>query len=117
MKKIIFILAVFFIAACNNSDSTKTINNSISKTFDSNCVISIEGMSCQKGCASSIERELSKIDGIALAKVDFADKSAVINYESAKTGVEQIILAIEEIDGGKFQAWDANEDRPVEINE
>lgn len=98
--------------ACNNSMPTNDLDSVISKSFDSNCILSIEGMSCQKGCASSIERELSKIEGIAFAKVDFANKSAAISFESNKIGVEQIILAIEEIDGGKFDALEINDNMP-----
>ena len=74
--------------ACNNSVPTNDLDDLISKSFDSNCILSIEGMSCQKGCASSIERELNKI------------------------GVEQIILAIEEIDGGKFDVLETNDNVP-----
>lgn len=54
-------------------------------------VLSISGMSCS-GCASTVSRVLSKVPGVATAKVDFANGKAVITGDAPPEG---LIAAIE----------------------
>ena len=44
----------------------------------------IEGMTCAHGCAAKIEKSLAKMEGVASAKVDFENKTAVVEYDVDK---------------------------------
>ncbi|MCL6629506.1 MAG: heavy-metal-associated domain-containing protein, partial [Armatimonadetes bacterium] len=57
---------------------------------------SITGMSCA-GCASRIERGLSKLDGVESAVVNFATERATITYDSNKIRPADLIQAIRDL--------------------
>lgn len=44
----------------------------------------IDGMTCEIGCAKSIEKKMSKMEGVKSAKVDFDRKLAMVEYNEAK---------------------------------
>lgn len=52
-------------------------------------ILQILGMHCP-ACAQQIENSLSKLDGIAEAKVNFASKEAIVRFNSDKTNIEKI---------------------------
>ena len=54
----------------------------------------IEGMTCQMGCANTIESKLSGLDGVSDAKVDFENKTAVVKFDAAKQTSETLIKTI-----------------------
>jgi len=56
----------------------------------------IEGLSCSS-CASSAQKLLNNIDGVALASVDFDSKTATINYETAKVSPQQLQTALDQL--------------------
>ncbi len=43
----------------------------------------IEGTTCAVGCAKTIEKNLSKMEGVKSAKVDFDKKLAMVEYDEA----------------------------------
>lgn len=45
---------------------------------------SIEGMTCAIGCAKTIEKKLSNLDGMKSATVDFDKRLAMVEYDEAK---------------------------------
>ena len=58
--------------------------------------IQIEGMTCS-GCASGIASKLAKTEGVIKAKVSYADRSATVTYDPAKTDVSRIRKVIEKL--------------------
>jgi Cu+-exporting ATPase len=44
----------------------------------------IEGMTCAMGCAKMIENKLGNLEGVKEAKVDFENKTAVVEFDDAK---------------------------------
>ncbi|WP_066222052.1 heavy-metal-associated domain-containing protein [Formosa haliotis] len=44
----------------------------------------IDGMTCEIGCAKTIEKKLSNLDGIKSATVDFDKRLAMVEYDEAK---------------------------------
>ncbi len=80
--------------ACKNNASpeiktveTETANLS-NKAFDANVVFAkaefgIEGMTCEIGCARTIEKKIAKMEGVKYAKVDFGRKLAMVEYDEA----------------------------------
>lgn len=51
---------------------------------------SIEGMTCEMGCAKTIERKMAKMDGVKSAKVDFKNELAMVEYDEAKVTAESL---------------------------
>ena len=58
--------------------------------------VSIEGMSC-KACSTKVEKGLKELGGVHTAKVDLANDSAHITFDSNKVSEKQIEARIEEI--------------------
>ena len=44
----------------------------------------IDGMTCEIGCAKTIEKKMSKMEGVKSAKVDFDRKLAMVEYNETK---------------------------------
>ena len=54
----------------------------------------IEGMTCAS-CVNRITRFLSKVDGVEEANVNLASESATVRFDSAKTGIEELVAAVD----------------------
>lgn len=50
----------------------------------------IEGMSCEIGCARTIEKKLAKMEGVKSAKVDFDNKLAMVEYDEARVNTNSL---------------------------
>ncbi len=61
----------------------------------------ISGMTCAMGCAKTIEENLSKMDGVQKATVDFDTKTATVEYDNGKQTPEKLIQVVEKSADGK----------------
>ena len=61
----------------------------------------ISGMSCAVMCANKIEKELSAMDGVKKARVDFDKKLATVQYDSDKLSPEKLVEKVESVADGK----------------
>lgn len=61
----------------------------------------IDGMTCPEGCAKTIEKKLSEIDGVQNAKVDFDKKQATVNFDLDKLKSEDLVKAVETTGDGQ----------------
>jgi len=61
----------------------------------------IEGMTCAMGCAKTIEDKLSKMDGVQKAVVDFDNKEAAVNFDSAILSSKDIVAAVQSTGDGE----------------
>jgi len=88
------VMVVAFTVSCKNETApeVKTVETDMAiKTekvlnLDANFVKSeftIDGMTCEIGCAKLIERNINKMDGVKSAKVDFNEKIAMVEYDEA----------------------------------
>jgi len=94
------ILFSVMVWSCKNEvqPETKTVEieeTAIVNEIDENAVIAkaefnIEGMSCAIGCARVIEKNLSKMEGVKTAKVDFDKKMAMVEYDEAKVNTNSL---------------------------
>jgi len=96
IKKLLLITVVFVSAtACKNNAAPeiKTVDTEstdlLAHTVDPNVTYAkaefgIEGMTCEIGCARTIEKKIAKMDGVIFAKVDFNKKLAMVEYDPAK---------------------------------
>lgn len=62
---------------------------------------SIEGMTCAIGCAKTIEKELSGLEGIQNATIDFEKKSAIVAFDKSILKSETITKVVENTGDGK----------------
>lgn len=72
--------------------------------------LAISGMTCEIGCAKTIQSKLSKKEGVLNAKVVFSDSIATVNYDANKTSKEDLIAFVGGIAGGElYSASEATE--------
>jgi mercuric ion binding protein len=61
----------------------------------------IEGMTCAMGCAKTIEKELSGLDGVEKATVDFDKKTATITFDKTIQNQESLTKVVQATGDGK----------------
>jgi copper chaperone CopZ len=72
--------------------------------------LAISGMTCEIGCAKTIQSKLSKKEGVLNATVVFNDSIATINYDANKTSKQDLIAFVGGIAGGElYTASEASE--------
>jgi Cu+-exporting ATPase len=106
MKTSISILAIaFMLFSCD--DAKKEVTNDKSgiekqelaasyKTIE----VEIEGMTCEIGCAKTIESKLSKTKGVTYSKVNFEKKVGQFTFDENKISQKDISKKIAGIGGG-----------------
>jgi Cu+-exporting ATPase len=82
-----------------NQDKDKKENQEKAK-------LRIKGMTCTS-CASTIQTDLKKLEGVDFAGVNLVDKTALVKYDPDKVDVKKIK---ETIDRSGYQAFDFDED-------
>ncbi len=114
LKKIMFVvLASTVLFSCKNE--TIESNNDVATTDEVTETVpvviaaenletesfTIEGMTCQMGCANAIEGKLADLDGVQEAKVDFENKIATVSFDKTKQDKASLITTIEGVAGGE----------------
>ena len=61
----------------------------------------IEGMTCAMGCAKTIEKELSNLDGVEKATVDFDKKTATVVFDKTVQNQNSLTKVVEATGDGK----------------
>lgn len=70
----------------------------------------IEGMTCQMGCAKTIEKKIAKMEGVKSAVVDFDTRLAMVEYDTDKVTT----AALEEAVGTAGEAYSVKNMKTVE---
>ena len=104
LKNIIAVAVVVLITLnCKNEakPEVKTVEvaTKTSNTIDPNATytkaeFTIDGMTCAIGCAKTIEKKISKMEGVKSATVDFEKQIAMVEYDEAKvtpTSLEEAV--------------------------
>ena len=106
LLKSLVLLLVFTVTftACKNEKQpeVKTVETEVSaeKTADdpnatyAKASFTIKGMTCEMGCAKTIEKKLAKMDGVKSAKVDFSKELAMVEYNEAKVNPEALTKTV-----------------------
>ena len=87
------LLLVFLLIGCGQSNSSQ-YKEEVLAVADTKAEITIDGMSCQVGCAAYIDEELEKVCGVVSADVSFENKLASIIYDNSLISEYDIISAI-----------------------
>ncbi|MEN2414035.1 heavy-metal-associated domain-containing protein [Flavobacterium mesophilum] len=61
----------------------------------------IEGMTCAMGCAKTIEKELSNLDGVEKATVDFDKKTATVTFDKTIQNENSLTTVVQGTGDGK----------------
>ena len=108
LKKIV-LLAIFTVAFVSCKKETTEVNEAtpVENVKDTVAIadlkttsFTIEGMTCEVGCANTIESKLSGLDGVKEAKVDFENKLATVSFDATKQSPESLTEVVEAVAGG-----------------
>lgn len=106
MKKAMYILSIAFVLfSCNNNKKEVSEEKSgiekqeVAANYKS-ISIEIEGMTCEIGCAKTIESKLSKTKGVTYSKVNFESKVGQFTFDENIISKEDIAKKIAGIGGG-----------------
>ncbi|WP_372744072.1 cation transporter [Lutibacter sp.] len=109
MKKLIILcLLVASIIGCSNEKKTEQNKTSEIQTENNQVAalqsyeMDIEGMTCEIGCARTIESKLSKVKGVSYSKVDFETKKGVFTIDTNLISEEKVKEKIDGIAGGNL---------------
>ncbi|MDY7394925.1 heavy-metal-associated domain-containing protein [Aureibaculum sp. 2210JD6-5] len=111
LKAVIFLISIGVLFSCDKNSKTDGAKNAdiIQKSdSDSEKIVAnfekvslkIDGMTCEIGCARTIQSKLSKANGVKFAEVNFEDKTGIVEFDSNKISENQIVKIVEEIAGG-----------------
>ena len=105
MRSLSFLIILLSFFNCNQASQHKIINinsskkssNELSILSEEYAKISINGMMCAIGCASSIQKKLNETSGVISATVDFESKTAWIVYNSENIRLESLVEAVKSV--------------------
>ena len=90
-----FAFTCFILVSCKKE--VAKVDLPVAKTQVS---LAISGMTCEIGCAKTIQSKLSKKEGVLDAKVVFADSIATIDFDANKISEKDLIAFVDGIAGG-----------------
>lgn len=110
-KFLLLIVSLSLFISCKDSadkanaesteENSSVITDASQKEADMRKVaLNIEGMTCEIGCARTIQSKLSKKEGIASAEVNFEAKRGIVEYDANKISEKEIVATVENIAGG-----------------
>ena len=103
MKSLLFSLtSLLFLIGCTQQPkpeikvvaATTNIAENVVDANLSEASFSIAGMMCKMGCAKTIENNLSKMEGVQMASVDFETSIATVLYNSSLLKTEDLALTV-----------------------
>ena len=106
IKNIAFAIAItLFAVSCKKETTSETNEVATAKTEIAaenleTASFTIEGMTCEVGCAKTIESKLTGTDGVSEATVDFETKIATVKFDKTKQSVETLTKTVEKVGGG-----------------
>ncbi|WP_245531074.1 heavy-metal-associated domain-containing protein [Belliella baltica] len=89
------ILLINFEARAQSQEKQNSLNMENTEAKTQVLQLTVEGMSCQEGCANGIDNLLKQQDGIIKSKTIFDTSSSEIHYDKSKISEKQIIALIE----------------------
>ena len=77
-------------------EDLKSKTNTDKSVQERTATFSVGGMSCSS-CANTVERTLSKLEGVQSAKVNSSDSSATVAYKPDRVSPDQMKEAVEKV--------------------
>ena len=103
MKSLLLsLISLLFIIGCNQKPkpevkvvaATTNIAENVVDANLSEASFSIAGMMCKMGCAKTIENNLSKMEGVQMASVDFETSIATVLYNASILKTDDLALTV-----------------------
>lgn len=102
----LILFSLFLCVSCNTTSTKKLNTNEVTKESSTKNIVhvemSIEGMTCEIGCAKIIESKVSKLQGVQFSKVSFKNKKGVFSYDNNTISKKDITEKINGIAGGNL---------------
>lgn len=107
MKKVLLlVLSLTLLISCKEKteqtevNSTVVSNDQLAEADVKKVALNIEGMTCEIGCARTIQSKLSKKEGVKFAEVNFEKKKGIVEFDVTKISEKEIVETVEQIAGG-----------------
>lgn len=102
--KEVSVVMLFFVLlfSCEKKNENQEINKRVFASKIENVSLHISGMTCEIGCAKTIQSKLSKKEGVKSAKVVFKDSIATIEFDINKISKFELIDFVDGIAGGEL---------------
>ena len=103
LKNMIYSVAIacFVLVGCKSEAKKEVVKE--------NVALAISGMTCEIGCAKTIQSKLLKKEGVLQAKVIFNDSIANIEFDANTTSKKDLIAFVDGIAGGDLYKASENE--------
>lgn len=95
------VAGLFFTSCKQNEAAPESVENKTVAAKPETASFSIEGMTCEVGCAKTNQKELAGLEGVQDATVDFEKKTAVVKFDAAKQTPEKLVETVEAAADGK----------------
>ncbi len=89
------------LAVINAEKTTPKEHKAIAPENVQTASFTIDGMTCAVGCAKTIEQELSDLDGVEKATVDFDKKLATVTFDKTVQTPENLTKVVQATGDGK----------------
>ena len=100
IKNIAFAITItLFAVSCKKETTPEPKEVATAENLET-ASFTIEGMTCEVGCAKTIESKLAGTDGVSEAKVDFETKIATVKFDKTKQSIESLTKTVEKVGGG-----------------
>lgn len=91
------------LVSCKNEAKETTEKTTISADAElATTNLTIDGMTCEIGCAKLIEGKLQGLNGVKEAKVNFDTKTASITYDVSQQDITSLTATVEKAGGGEL---------------
>jgi periplasmic mercuric ion binding protein len=104
-----FLFTISFIGCSNEAVKTDTSATTFSERImegDENSTVaymSIEGMSCEVGCAKFINGRLSKTEGVLASEIDFEENLAKVSFDPAVVSAKDLAEMVNKLNDGQYK--------------
>lgn len=103
---IVLVTAGLLFASCNKKEvkevsivttqkSSPKVKKEIAAANLQTASFTVEGMTCAIGCAKTIQEELSDLDGVQTATVDFDKKLATVTFDKTVQTTESLTKVVQ----------------------
>ena len=89
------------VASASTETAAPTVKKEIAAENLQTASFTIEGMTCAIGCAKTIQEELTALDGVQTAKVDFDKKLATVTFDKTVQTPETLTKVVQDTGDGK----------------
>ena len=114
MKNILIITMLLgLVWGCGNSSED---NQSANHNTDTTAMLTIDGMTCEIGCAARIEDKLSKMEGIESATIDFETKVATVSYNHSSVDEKKMVQMIEDLNDKQYSVTNVEVEKEISEN-